>query len=169
MRTNVFREETHITEVDSFALKASRDKMDWTFTRKRPSYLPGRSTTPSACQHFSLVHIFSLCEGSYDLWALQPHPLPPAHHHPHADLDYEHTRQTKTHLSYSSSVGKAIKAFECQRFGLESRLWDATLGKLVNISEPHFTWLYNKIRIGNMEVRALCWPQVHEASVVGAQ
>lgn len=60
MRTNVFGEEAHITEVDSFALKASLDKMNWTFTCKRPSYLPGHSTTPSACQHFSLVHIFSL-------------------------------------------------------------------------------------------------------------
>lgn len=49
------------------------------------------------------------------IFTQQPHSLPPAHHHPHADLDYEHTKQTKTHLSYSSSMGKAIKAFECQK------------------------------------------------------
>lgn len=135
MVTNAFGVESHITGVDCSALKASLDK-NWTFNHQRSSYLPGHSTTPLACQLPSLVRI-SVWRF---LWSLSSTPLPhgpfeDTAHHPHADLDYKHRGQTKTHLSLycCRGMGKAVKGFGCQK-DLGVRLWDVILGKFVNIT-----------------------------------
>lgn len=96
------------------------------------------------------VPYFSLCEGVHDLSALPPHPQPlpwfmvllRALRITVVLVGVTNTLSTQRPISPLAEEWEGHQGLWVSgRFGLESRLRDATLRKLLNISEPHFTYV----------------------------
>lgn len=146
---NVLWVEVHIAVLDSFTLRASLDKKNWAFNYKKSHYLPGHPTThwPVSFPFCSIFFFVWRCP-----WSLSSDTPPSAPALIHGPSEALPIPLVMVGITNTLSTQRPISSLAVEwgghqglwgsgRFGLESRLRDATLRKLLNISEPHFTYV----------------------------